>query len=63
MKPILAALLLTVCSCDLPLTLAVEGKNGVYSYSAKDGIKAMMLIREEKSGPITPQEIADRYRP
>jgi len=42
-----------MCSCaEMPLTLAVEGRHGVYSYSSKGGLKASLKIRQEKSGPV-----------
>ena len=62
---ILAACWLAVmCSCsEMPLTLAIDGNYGTYSYSTKSGLRASLRIREEKSGPITAEEIANRWKP
>jgi len=77
---ILAFAVLALCwlavmtSCaEMPLTLAIEGEHGVYSYSSKGGLRASFRIREEKftpdmrrvlrGHPITRQEIANRWKP
>ena len=58
------AWLVVMTSCaEMPLTLAVEGNYGTYSYSSKCGLRASLRIREEKSGPITAEEIANRWKP
>lgn len=63
MKPLaLFCLLLASCGANLSVetpygTITGDGK-GNYSVALKP-----IVIREEKSGPITPEEIANRWKP
>lgn len=48
---------------DIPITIGVEGNYSTWGYSSVDGLSIKAKIRQEKSGRITPQEIANRWKP
>ena len=48
---------------DMPVTIGVEGRHGVYGYSSADGLSIRAKVRQEKSGRISPKEISNRWKP